>query len=264
MERKTNGFEKPNAIIQATDLTIELGGEVILKDVNLVVSEGETVVFIGPSGSGKTVLLKALAGLYKPKKGTIQFRGLKWENMSLMERHEFANYLGMQFQKGALFDEMDSIGNLKYVLKEHTDLSDEEIEKRATECLRMVNLEHAKHLEVHQLSGGMRLRLGVARSIVLNPQILFMDDPTAGLDPVSSDEMAQLILRIKTQMNATLLIITHDVSRAYQFAGRIFLIADKTILETGSAEQTRNHKDPRVQQFLHGWVNGPLTAEVSR
>lgn len=252
-----------NPIIEVKDVTIELGGEVILHDINLNVYSGETIVFIGPSGSGKTVLLKTLAGLYEPVKGYVKCHDFKWSDMSIETKHDFARVLGMQFQKGALFDDLNTIDNIKYVLREHTKFSEEEVEIRALECLRMVSLEKAQQLQPHELSGGMRLRLGVARSLALKPELLFMDDPTAGLDPVNSDEMAQLIINIKKQMNATLVIVTHDIMRAYQFAGRIFFISSKTTFETGSAEETKNHKDPRVQQFLHGWVKGPLTDEIA-
>jgi len=254
--------EKSQPILEVNNLTIELGGDVILKDVNLKVYKAETIVLIGPSGSGKSVFLKALAGLYVPQTGYVKCRNFKWADMSLEVRHDYARILGMQFQKGALFDDLTSIDNLKYVLREHTTMSEAEMEERSLECLQLVHLGSARNLFPHELSGGMRLRLGVARALVLKPEILFMDDPTAGLDPVNSDEMAQLILNLKKQLNATLVIITHDISRAYQFAGRIFLVASKTIFETGSAEETMNHPDARVQQFLHGWVKGPLTEQL--
>lgn len=249
-------------VLEAKDVTIELSGEIILRDVNLKVFAGDTIVIIGPSGSGKTVLLKTLAGLYTPTQGTVKCHNFKWTEMSMAYKHDFARILGMQFQKGALFDDLSSIDNVKYALREHTDMSEEEIEDRALECLAMVHLENARSLLPHKLSGGMRLRLGVARSLALKPEILFMDDPTAGLDPVNSDEMAELILSIKQQMNATLVVVTHDIMRAYQFAGRIVFIAGKSLLETGSAAVTRQHPDPRVQQFLHGWLQGPLSPEI--
>lgn len=251
-----------NPVIEANNVTVELGNEVILHDINLKIFSGDTVVIIGPSGSGKTVLLKTLAGLYTPGLGTVKCHDFKWSDMSIERKHDFARILGMQFQKGALFDDYNTIDNIKYVLREHTKLTEQKIENRALECLSMVNLQDAKHLMPHELSGGMRLRLGVARSLALKPEILFMDDPTAGLDPVNSDEMAELILSIKKKMNATLVVVTHDIMRAYQFAGRIVFIAGKTLLETGSATDTKNHKDPRVQQFLHGWLKGPLTSEI--
>lgn len=249
-------------VLEAKDVTLELGGEIILHDINLKVYAGDTIVIIGPSGSGKTVLLKTLAGLYTPSQGTVKCHNFKWSEMSITRKHDFARVLGMQFQKGALFDDLNSIDNVKYVLREHTSLTEAEIEARALECLAMVHLESARNMMPHELSGGMRLRLGVARSLALKPEILFMDDPTAGLDPVNSDEMAELILNIKQQINATLVVVTHDIMRAYQFAGRIVFIAGKSLLETGSAAETRNHQDPRVQQFLHGWLQGPLSSEI--
>lgn len=249
-------------LLIAKNVTVELGNEVILQNINLSINLGETIVFIGPSGGGKTVLLKALAGLYKPSVGSISFHNLLWSEMSPQVKHDYARLLGVQFQKAALFDDLRTIDNIKYVLKEHTKLNDHDIHLRAIECLKLVNLESAQNLWPHELSGGMRLRLGVARSIALKPEILFMDDPTAGLDPVNSDDMIQLILNLKKQINATLVIVTHDMKHAYQLAGRIFFIASKTILETGSVEQTKHHPDPRVQQFIHGSITGPLTKEV--
>ncbi|MCB0370372.1 MAG: ATP-binding cassette domain-containing protein [Bdellovibrionales bacterium] len=246
-------------IIEAKDVTIKLGGEVILKDVSMEIGAGDIIVLIGTSGGGKTVLLKTLAGLIEPDKGYVKCYGQKWSDLTVVGKHDLYKHVGMQFQKSALFDELNTIENVAYPLREHTEMSEEEIQKRSIECLKMVGLEKAKELEPYELSGGMRIRLGVARSIALKPEILFLDDPTAGLDPVNSDEMAELILKIKKEMNSTLIIVTHDIMRAYQFAGRIFLIGNREVVETGSAEETKNSKDPKVQQFIHGWLKGPLT-----
>jgi len=254
-----NSHPNEHPIIEAFNVKIEFGSEIILENINLQIYKGDSIVFIGPSGSGKTVLLKTLAGLYEPTEGYVKCADLKWSDMSVEKKHDFARILGMQFQKGALFDDLNAIDNLKYVLREHTTMNEIDIETRAIECLKMVNLDKAHKLQTHELSGGMRLRLGVARSLVLKPEILILDDPTAGLDPLNSEEMAQLILKIKNDFNMTLILVTHDIERAYQFAGRIFLVASKTILETGSVSATQNHQDPRVQQFIHGWVKGPLT-----
>ena len=253
-------MDKP--LIEAKDVTIELSREIILHDINIKVYPGDTIVIIGPSGSGKTVLIKALAGLYTPSKGSITFHDMLWSDMSIKIKPDYAKLVGVQFQKAALFDDLNTIDNIIYVLQEHTHLNPMERRKRALECLQSVHMEEAQNLWPHQLSGGMKLRLGVARSLALKPEVLFMDDPTAGLDPVNSDEMMDLILNLKKQINATLIIVTHDVMRAYQLAGRIFFVAGKTILETGSANETKSHKDPRVQQFIHGWLKGPLTEEI--
>jgi phospholipid/cholesterol/gamma-HCH transport system ATP-binding protein len=249
-------MEQP--VIELRSVTIELGGDVILKDVSLKVLPHETVVLIGPSGGGKTVLLKTMAGLYPPVRGEVFCSGQKWLDLGLQGRHDLARHIGVQFQKGALFDDLTVFGNVAYPLREHTKLSEAEIEKRVLECLASVRLESAATLWPHELSGGMKLRLGLARALALRPEILFLDDPTAGLDPVNSDEVAQAILDLKSQIGATLIVVTHDIQRAYQFAGRIFLVAQGAVLETGSANQTAHHPDPRVQQFIHGWQKGPL------
>jgi phospholipid/cholesterol/gamma-HCH transport system ATP-binding protein len=246
-------------VLELENVTIELGYEVILENINLKVQEHETIVLIGPSGGGKTVLLKTMAGLFEPTTGHVRCYGQDWNSLSVVGRHDLARKVGVQFQKGALFDDLNAFDNVAYPLREHLKLSEEQVTERVNECLKAVNLEKAGHLQAHEMSGGMRLRLGVARAIALKPEILFLDDPTAGLDPLYSDEMAELILKLKSGINATLIIVTHDLARAYQFAGRIFLVANKSAFETGSAEQTKNHPDPKVQQFIHGRASGPLS-----
>lgn len=245
--------------LELQNVNLELGGELILRNISLQVAEHDTLVLIGPSGGGKTVLLKTMAGLFEPQSGHVKCYGQDWNSLSLVGRHDLARKVGVQFQKGALFDDLTAFENVAYPLREHLQISETEIKARVIECLRAVNLEKAQDLQIHELSGGMRLRLGVARAIALKPEILFLDDPTAGLDPVYSDEMADLILRLKDEIHATLVVATHDMKRAYQFAGRIVLVANQEILETGSAEQTQNHIDPRVQQFINGRREGPLS-----
>jgi len=246
-------------VIEAQGVCVELGGSLILRDINISIEPGETIVLIGPSGAGKTVLLKTLMGIYEPSQGQVRCYGHRWRELSSVGRHDLASHVGMQFQKAALFDDLSTIENAAYPLREHTQLKKQEIEARALECLRMVGLAEAKDRMPYELSGGMRLRLGVARSIALKPELLIMDDPTAGLDPVSSDDMANLILNLKKEIGATLVVVTCDIQRAFQFAGRIFLLADKTLIECGTAEQTRRHPDPRVHQFINGLQEGPLT-----
>lgn len=246
-------------IIEFQNVTIAFGNDVILENVNMTILPHETIVLVGLSGSGKSVLLKALAGLYRPVEGVAKCHGRDWKDLSMTARHEIASHIGMQFQKGALFDDLDAYDNVAYPLREHTRMSEDQIHQRVLECLRAVDLEKAEHLKPYEMSGGMNQRLGIARAIALKPEILFMDDPTAGLDPIHSDDMAEMILKLKEEIGATLIVVTHDRARAFQFAGRIFLVANGTVIETGSAQETQNHPDPRVQQFLHGWLTGPLT-----
>lgn len=249
-------------VLEMINVTLELGDETVLHDISLKIYQKDTIVIVGPSGSGKTVLMKTMAGVYPPTKGHVFCYGHEWDKLSVIGKHEMAKKIGMQFQKSALFDYLTAFENVAFPLKEHgyyTEKGSEpKLESHVMEVLEQVNLKEARNLYPHEMSGGMRQRLGIARSIVLKPEILFMDDPTAGLDPLNSDRMVQLILKLKDDIDATLVIITHDVQLAYQMAGRIFLIVDGKIIETGNANETRHHPDPRVQQFIHGRLTGPI------
>lgn len=263
-ESGTNQSRPPEAVLELQGVTINFTGEKILDQVDLKISRGETIVIIGPSGGGKTVLLKTLAGLFPPKTGRALCMGQPWASRSQESKHDLARKVGMQFQRSALFDELTAYGNIDFVLKEHTELGPQQREQRILECLKAVGLEKYKDYREHQLSGGMKQRVGIARSVALSPEILFMDDPTAGLDPINADDMAELILSLKNRIDATLVVVTHDILRAYQFAGatgRIIMVANGKIIETGNAKQTETSKDPMVQQFIHGWLKGPLTTD---
>lgn len=249
-------------VLELQNVTIAFGPaeeNTVFKEINLKIYPHDSIVLIGLSGSGKTVLLKTLAGLYHPKKGKVLCYGHEWDSLSTTDRHDLAAKIGMQFQKSALFDDLNTFDNVAYPLREHLKVSEAEIEARVNECLSSVGLLPAKNLMSYELSGGMKQRLGIARAIALKPEILFMDDPTSGLDPVNSDEMAQLILKLKQDIQATLIIATHDMLRAYQFAGRIFFVDNQEVLETGSAAETQKNSNPRVQQFITGSLKGPLT-----
>lgn len=245
--------------IELRDVTIELGGTTILKDVTLKVPRGDVAVLIGPSGSGKTVLLKTMAGLFHPKKGRVFCNGLDFATMTDVQKHDLARKIGVQFQLNAIFDERSVYENVEFMLLEHTHMSPAEKRERVMECLTAVGLERFADFYEFEISGGMRRRLAIARAIALKPDILFLDDPTAGQDPVNADILGELILKLRAEIGATLVVVTPDMSRAYQFAGRIFFVADQQVLETGGAEATQSHPDPRVQQFIHGYLHGPLT-----
>jgi phospholipid/cholesterol/gamma-HCH transport system ATP-binding protein len=245
-------------VLELKNVSVVLGGEYILKGINLSVQKGETIVLIGPSGSGKSVLLKTLAGIYDPYEGESFCEGHSWKQMSVLGKHDLAAKVGVQFQRGALFDHLSAAENIEFPLREHLKLSEDEIARRVKECLSAVDLEKSAGLMPHEMSGGMRQRLSVARAIALQPEILFFDDPTAGLDPLNSDKMAELLVALKNKIGATMVVVTHDMYRAYQLAGRIFLVGNQSVIDCGNAEQTRNHADARVQQFIQGKMTGPL------
>lgn len=252
------GMSKVPAL-EMKNVTVELGGEVILKEVSLSIPHGETLVIIGPSGGGKTVLIKTLAGIYPPSIGKVLCDGEDWQKLESPEKHKLSEKIGVQFQKSALFDSLSVFENVAFPIREHHPEYDEQrIKDRVEECLLAVNLLESAKMFPHDLSGGMKQRLSIARAISLNPEIVFYDDPTAGLDPINSDRMADLIINLKKKFNTTLIIVTHDMKRAYQLAGRIVLVANGQVIETGSAEATANSSDERVQQFIHGKLKGPL------
>jgi len=148
--------------------------------------------------------------------------------------------------------------NVAFPLREHTDWNENEIQEKVSECLDAVGLGQARGQMPHELSGGMQLRLGISRALALNPAIVFYDDPTAGLDPINTDKMIDLIQRLKIKYQSTVIFVTHSISVAYAMAGRIILVAQQKVIETGNVEQTKNHPDPLVQQFIHGRLEGPL------
>lgn len=248
-------------IIELKHVTVGFDDDVILKDVSLQINEGDVVILIGPSGSGKTVLLKTMAGIYKPLSGEVYCEGENLENLTAEQKHRLAQHLGMQFQKSALFDSFTCYENVAFPLKEQGHYSTAEIDARVKECLLAVNLPNSAHLYPHEISGGMRQRLGIARAIAMKPNIVFYDDPTAGLDPINSDKMVELILELQQKEKSTVVIVTHSMDVAYRLNGTIALVADQTVLVTGNREQTEGHPDPRVQQFIHGRLRGPLTPE---
>lgn len=249
---------KSERVIQAKNVTISFGEKVILKDINLDVLEHETLVFMGPSGSGKTVLLKTLAGIYAPTQGEVLIQGENWQSLESEEKHHLARKLGMLFQQGALFDTLTTLENVEFPIREHNDLPEEEIHEHAKDLLRKVNLGDSFDLKPSELSGGMQRRLGIARALALNPEVIFYDDPVAGQDPIQSDQVSTLMMDFKKRNNSTLVVTTSNMKMAYKIADRIFMLIDQEMIETGSPEETKKHPDHRVQQFINGNLHGPI------
>lgn len=250
-----------DTVIELKNVSVGFGNDLILKNVNLSVKNGDTLVLIGPSGGGKTVLLKTMAGIYHPLKGQVICEGIDFATLTQPERYKLAQHLGMQFQKSALFDSLTVYENVAFPLKEHGHFSAAQMDERIKECLNAVNLSSSAHLYPHEISGGMRKRLGIARAIAMKPNIVLYDDPTAGLDPINTDKAVELIIDLKQKYNATIIVVTHSMNAAYRLNGTIALVANQEVLVTGDQEQTKAHPDPRVQQFIQGKLQGPLTFE---
>jgi phospholipid/cholesterol/gamma-HCH transport system ATP-binding protein len=225
----------------------------------LEIPQGESFVIVGPSGEGKSVLLKLMAGVLEPTSGKVWIDNLDLNGVRGHEREELQQRMGMLFQKNALFDSLKVGENIAFPLAEGTDLSAEEIDKKVDFFLEAVDLSHAKKLFPDEISGGMQKRLGIARALALNPEIIYYDDPTAGLDPITSRKIIDLILTLREENNSTVVAITNEINRAYQMADRIGMVIDQELVVTGNVKSTKKSQDPRVQQFIRGDLEGPLT-----
>lgn len=245
--------------IEIQNVGMSFGSEVVLEDISLQILKGEKLVLMGPSGEGKSLLLKIMAGILTPTKGRVMVQGKELSTLSIKEREKLVHKMGMLFQKNALFDSLTVGENIAFPLRETTDLSENEISERVDFFLEGVAIPHAKDLFPDEISGGMQKRLGIARALALKPEIVFYDDPTAGLDPITSRRIIDLILQLQQENNATVVTITNDMNRAFQMADRMAMVVDQSIIITGNVEETQKFDDQRVQQFIYGALEGPLT-----
>ncbi|MCB1056981.1 MAG: ABC transporter ATP-binding protein [Acidobacteria bacterium] len=236
------------------------GPKVVLDGVDLEVAEGESLVIIGASGVGKSVLLKHIIGLIAPDAGTVEVDGVDLSTLGYREITTFRRRFGMAFQEGALFDSMSVRQNIAFPLERAGGRSRRQIDDRVRECLSLVRLEGTEDRMPSQLSGGMRRRVGFARAIAQEPQILLFDEPTSGLDPVMTAAIDDVILDLQKSLQSTTITITHDMVSAFRIGDRIAMIHQGKIIAAAPPEEFRNLTDPRVQQFIEGRADGPLTA----
>jgi phospholipid/cholesterol/gamma-HCH transport system ATP-binding protein len=240
-------------VIKLTNITINFHGKDILQDINLEVANGETMVVIGPSGSGKSTLLRLIIGLMKPTKGEVWIKGQEISGLSEDRLNKIRIGMGMVFQYSALFDSMTVGDNVAFGLREHTDMSEEEIAKVVSRNLRMVGLAGQQDVMPNELSGGMKKRVSLARAIAIRPEIVLYDEPTAGLDPIMSGTIDRLVVNAKRVLGVTSVVVTHHMSSAFTIADRIAMIHGGRIIEVGSVEQIKNSENALVQQFIHGF-----------
>ena len=239
-----------DAIIAVRDLRVRYGPREVLHGIDFDVSSNETLVILGGSGSGKSTLLRAMVGLEKPSSGEIWIKGKNIAQIPPAERNEIRKKLGMSFQGGALFGSMTVGENVALPLREHTQLKEPTIQIVVRLKLEQVGLAGFEDSMPSQLSGGMKKRAAVARAMAMDPEILFFDEPSAGLDPIIAAGIDNLIVKLKKAFRMTIVVVTHELTSAFLIADRMVLIDKGCIVALGSPDEMRDSTHPRVRQFL--------------
>ena len=250
-------------VISLRNLRVSYGEREILHGINFDVVRGETLVILGGSGSGKSTLLRTLVGLEKPSAGEIWIKGRDLAKTSADEMDEIRTKIGMSFQGGALFGSMTVGENVALPLREHTRLEDSTIEIILRLKLQQVGLEGFEYYMPSQLSGGMKKRAAVARALAMDPEILFFDEPSAGLDPIIAAGIDELILELKRAFHMTIIVVTHELASAFLIADRMLLIDKGNIVALGTTEEMRSSTQPRVRQFLDRIAEPEVSGELN-
>jgi phospholipid/cholesterol/gamma-HCH transport system ATP-binding protein len=256
------GAETAQAMISVRNLRVRYGQREILHGINLDAPRGETVVILGGSGSGKSTLLRTMVGLEKPSSGEIWIEGKNIAAISEPELDGIRERIGMSFQDGALFGSMTVGENVALPLHEHTKLEDSTIEIMVRLKLEHVGLIGYENYMPSQLSGGMRKRAAIARALAMDPEILFFDEPSAGLDPIIAAGIDHLILELKKAYHVTMIVVTHELASAFLIADRMILIDKGQVVAAGTPENMRTCTQPRVRQFLDRVAEPEVAGEM--
>ncbi len=244
-----------DAVIVLKNVTRGFGGKIVLENISLAIEKGKTTVVIGPSGCGKTVLIKHLIVLLRPNSGEVYYKSQRIDNLSESELNKVRTHYGFLFQGGALFDSLSVTENILFPLRQHSEITNwAQVEDLVKAKLAMVGLDGFQNYYPASLSGGQRKRVALARAIALNPEVVLYDEPTTGLDPIHSDVISELILKLQRELGVTSVVVTHDMTMAYKVADRIIMLHNGKIIADGNADYIRNHPHPTVQQFIKGQV----------
>lgn len=245
-------------IVSVKNLTLEIDGKLILDDINFDLKESETLVLMGKNGSGKTMLLKTMVRLFLPQKGESNLFGKNVYDLNSEEIEMIKRDIGYVFQKSGLFDSLTIAENVTFALRRFEKKTAQELREVATDCLMRSGLRDVEDKIPSELSGGMQKRAGIARAIATNPKLLLMDDPTAGLDPVLTDAIADLILDLRKSMKSTFIVTAHDLKFAAKLADRIGLLVNGKLHGILPANEFMNTEEPTFAQFREGRLEGPI------
>lgn len=251
-------------IIEVTDLVRRFGDRTVINDISFNVHRGETLVIMGSSGCGKSTLLRHMIGSMKPTSGSVKLFGEQITTMNEREIARVRTRFGMLFQSGALLASLTVGENVSLPLLQHTDKSPDEIEEIVRQKLQMVGLTGFEDLKPDEISGGMKKRVGLARALALNPELLFSDEPTSGLDPIMTAVVDQLTLKLTHGSHMTAVVVSHDMTSAFRIATRMIMLGGGGIVAQGTPDEIRTSSNPEVQQFINGEADGPIPLNLSQ
>jgi len=247
-----------DTIVDIQNMTFKREERVIYDNISLTIPKGKVTAIMGPSGIGKTTLLRLIGGQIRPESGKILFDGQNIPTLSRNELYQARQRMSMLFQSGALFTDMSVYDNIAFPMREHTQLSEELIEKMVLMKLEAVGLRGARHLKPSELSGGMARRAALARAIALDPELILYDEPFAGQDPISMGVIVRLIRELSDALGLTSVVVSHDVPEVMSIADYIYIIAEQKIIGQGTPDEIRQQTSPLVQQFVKGESDGPV------
>jgi len=263
-ERQPDVSSKAEPIIRLENVGIDFEGRTVLDDISFDITPGQTVVIMGGSGCGKSTLLRLIIGAYQPTRGRVFLFGEDITDLNEKEMNRLRLRFGILFQSGALYNSMTVGENVALPMREHTDLDDDIIEIMVKMKLELVGLRDFGDLMPAQISGGMQKRVGLARAIALDPEIIFYDEPSAGLDPIVAGVVDMLIMDLSKKLGVTSVVVTHDMNSAFKIADRMFMLYQGNVIATGTPEEIKGSEDPAVKQFITGAPDGPIPLRMSK
>ena len=250
--------EHPTHVVELRDVEMQFEDKKVLDGVSLSVEPSQRLVIMGQSGSGKSTILRLILGMLEPDAGSVFFKQFEVTRLKRRKLQQIRRHIGMVYQYSALLSSRNVRDNIALPLEELTDKTQAEIDEVVDEKLQLVGMLESKHLMPSELSGGMRKRISLARALVMEPELILFDEPTAGLDPVISSVIDELIISLTEQQKVTSIIVTHEMGSAFRIATRMAMLYQGKIIEAGDPEQFRQSSNPVVRQFLSGSTEGPI------